>query len=170
MRCKLTHVIIGAFETAPTPVAPVSNVNVPAAANPWQNSAEDVASAFSKPPEYPTLSTQSIWQAKSVTSPTAASGRSTPSAVMSTLPSTWQSPVASPNPIAVKDEWGGFDDDMVPVAAQVQATATSESGKASPVASLGGMSKEEKAAEMTRRREERKARIAQLKEQKKGAA
>jgi len=42
--------------------------------------------------------------------------------------------------------------------------------EASTVKRMAGMSKEEKTAEMARRREERKARIAQLKEQKKGGA
>ncbi|KAF8530473.1 armadillo-type protein [Hysterangium stoloniferum] len=45
-------------------------------------------------------------------------------------------------------------------------TARSQSPKAAVAPSMAGMSKEEKAAEMARRREERKQRIAQLKEQK----
>ncbi|CAK9786513.1 hypothetical protein CC85DRAFT_256266 [Cutaneotrichosporon oleaginosum] len=51
------------------------------------------------------------------------------------------------------------------------ASPVSESSKpATPVPSLAGMSKEEKEKEMARRREERKARIAAMKEQKKGKA
>lgn len=164
-----------AFESAPATSAPddpassvwgvklQSPTHSVASENPWKDaSADDLASAF-KASNYPSLSTRSTLQPKPL-SPTShnASGVSTPSVGISTVPSTWQSPVTSPK---LSDDWGGFGgSDMVAV------DEKGTKGEASPAASMAGMSKEEKAAEMARRREERKARIAQLKEQKKGGA
>jgi hypothetical protein len=165
-----------AFESAPSPstASRISAVTstlqnptpVVAADNPWAESADDLASAFSKPVAYPSLSTQPGVQPKPLSSNShflstrSNTGRSTPSDILSAVPSTWQSPVTSPK---VTDDWGGFvDGDMAPVEDKAKAATLASS------ASLAGLSKEAKAAEMARRREERKARIAQLKEQKKG--
>ncbi|KAG8808634.1 hypothetical protein FRC17_003862 [Serendipita sp. 399] len=113
------------------------------AENPWKDSADDLAAAFSKPATY--ASVQTAYS----TTPLAA-------------PSTAQSPIAAASPKPV-DDWG--ESDMV----AVDSTHKVESSSKSAASSSGaGMSKEEKAAELARRREERKARIAQLKEQKKG--
>jgi hypothetical protein len=165
-----------AFESAPSPsTAPKlsavtstlqSPTPVVTADNPWADSTDDLASAFSKPVAYPSLSTQPVLQPKPLSSNIhflstgGNTGRSTPSDILSAIPSTWQSPVTSPK---VTDDWGEFGEgDMAPVEDKAKVAAS-----ASP-ASLAGLSKEAKAAEMARRREERKARIAQLKEQKKG--
>ncbi|PVF93690.1 hypothetical protein CPB86DRAFT_89786 [Serendipita vermifera] len=138
--------------------------------NPWQDSSEDIAAAFNSTPSYPTLSTEPILQPKALASSTQngassslKSGGSTPSVAMSTIPSTWQSPIATPK----VDDWGTVGEaDMVTVENKPKAVLS----PASSSAGVSGLSKEEKAAEMARRREERKARIAQLKEQKKGGA
>jgi SCY1-like protein 1 len=168
----------GAFESAPAMSAQEdaasavwgiklqSPTHSVASENPWKDaSTDDLASAF-KASNYPSLSTQSTLQPKppSATSQITSnnSAVSTPSVGMSTVPSTWQSPVTSPK---LSDDWGGFGgNDMVAV------DEKSTKGEASAAVSMAGMSKEEKAAEMARRREERKARIAQLKEQRKGGA
>ncbi|KAG9099219.1 hypothetical protein FS749_001786 [Ceratobasidium sp. UAMH 11750] len=68
------------------------------------------------------------------------------------------SPLASPA-IGASDTWGSFEQD---------APATPEVAETPKSMSLAGLSKEEKAAEMARRREERKQKIAQLKAQKQG--
>jgi SCY1-like protein 1 len=134
--------------------------------NPWQDSAEDLAAAFSSTPNYPTLSTEPILHPKVLKSNSVKSGGSTTSAAISNVPSTWQSPVATPK----VDDWGTMGEgDMVAVEEKHMA-ALSPASTGSPAGGLSGLSKEEKAAEMARRREERKARIAQLKEQKKGGA
>ncbi|KAG8812144.1 hypothetical protein FRC17_002172, partial [Serendipita sp. 399] len=113
------------------------------AENPWKDSADDLAAAFSKPATY--ASVQTTYS----TTPLAA-------------PSIAQAPIAAASPKPV-DDWGASD--MV----AVDNTHKVESPSKSAASSSGaGMSKEEKAAELARRREERKARIAQLKEQKKG--
>ncbi|KAB5588327.1 N-terminal kinase-like protein [Ceratobasidium theobromae] len=69
------------------------------------------------------------------------------------------SPLASPA-IKATDTWGSFEQE-VPASPQ-------ETIEPVKNVSLAGLSKEEKAAEMARRREERKQKIAQLKAQKQG--
>ncbi|KAJ1304280.1 hypothetical protein OPQ81_005440 [Rhizoctonia solani] len=69
------------------------------------------------------------------------------------------SPLASPSVKAV-DTWGSFEQDSP--------ANTSEKTEPVKTMSLAGLSKEEKAAEMARRREERKQKIAQMKAQKQG--
>ncbi|KAG9084350.1 hypothetical protein FRC06_004114 [Ceratobasidium sp. 370] len=69
------------------------------------------------------------------------------------------SPLASPA-VGVSDTWGSFEQDA--------SAATPEAAETPKSMSLAGLSKEEKAAEMARRREERKQKIAQLKAQKQG--
>ncbi|KIM19636.1 hypothetical protein M408DRAFT_196263 [Serendipita vermifera MAFF 305830] len=163
-----------AFESAPTGSAPPADTaaaawgaalqspaSITVSENPWQESADDLASAFNAQPTYPSLSTSSTLQPKTTSSRLGSSGKSTPS--MSAVPSTWQSPITSPKVAnADADDWGNV------VAVEDVRSAAASPPPAS--ASMAGMSKEEKAAEMARRREERKARIAQLKEQKKGGA
>ncbi|CAE7145252.1 unnamed protein product [Rhizoctonia solani] len=67
------------------------------------------------------------------------------------------SPLASPA-VNNSDTWGSFEQ-------EAPSTDKTESAKSM---SLAGLSKEEKAAEMARRREERKQKIAQMKAQKQG--
>ncbi|KAG8862198.1 hypothetical protein FRC20_011315 [Serendipita sp. 405] len=139
--------------------------------NPWQLSTDDLAAAFNKPTTYSTLSTQVGGMSQSPNSPTpakqrlgAVSAQSTYSNTVPSTPSTAQSPTMASKST---DDWGGFGaSDMVAV--DTDKVETSKSASASSTGNLAGMTKEEKAAEMARRREERKARIAQLKEQKKG--
>ncbi|KAF8606369.1 hypothetical protein BDV93DRAFT_343881 [Ceratobasidium sp. AG-I] len=69
------------------------------------------------------------------------------------------SPLASPG-ISTSDTWGTFEQDTP--------AATADASEGVKNLSLAGLSKEEKAAEMARRREERKQKIAQLKAQKQG--
>ncbi|QRV93771.1 kinase-like protein [Ceratobasidium sp. AG-Ba] len=69
------------------------------------------------------------------------------------------SPLASPG-VGVSDTWGSFEEDA--------AATTPDAVEPAKNMSLAGLSKEEKAAEMARRREERKQKIAQLKAQKQG--
>ncbi|KAG8765096.1 hypothetical protein FRC12_007683 [Ceratobasidium sp. 428] len=69
------------------------------------------------------------------------------------------SPLASPR-VDASDTWGSFEQDT-PATPQ-------DTAEAPKSMSLAGLSKEEKAAEMARRREERKQKIAQLKAQKQG--
>lgn len=69
------------------------------------------------------------------------------------------SPLASPG-VSTSDTWGTFEQDAP--------AATPDANEGSKNLSLAGLSKEEKAAEMARRREERKQKIAQLKAQKQG--
>ncbi|KAG8744486.1 hypothetical protein FRC10_010051 [Ceratobasidium sp. 414] len=67
------------------------------------------------------------------------------------------SPLSSPA-VGVSNTWGSFEQDAPAAAPEAAETPKSMS--------LAGLSKEEKAAEMARRREERKQKIAQLKAQK----
>ncbi|CUA72943.1 hypothetical protein RSOLAG22IIIB_10416 [Rhizoctonia solani] len=69
------------------------------------------------------------------------------------------SPLASPS-VKNVDTWGSFE--------QEAPAAASEKTEPAKNMSLAGLSKEEKAAEMARRREERKQKIAQMKAQKQG--
>lgn len=83
----------------------------------------------------------------------------TSSSIVSSRPTT---PLLSPQPN--KNEWDdgpGWDDDTERRANDISSSA---------VPSLAGLSKDEKAAELARRKEERKHRIAQLKEQKRNIA
>ncbi|KAG8703096.1 hypothetical protein FRC11_010973, partial [Ceratobasidium sp. 423] len=65
-------------------------------------------------------------------------------------------PLASPS-VKAADTWGSFENE-----------APAERTEPAKNMSLAGLSKEEKAAEMARRREERKQKIAQMKAQKQG--
>ncbi|KDN38591.1 hypothetical protein RSAG8_09378, partial [Rhizoctonia solani AG-8 WAC10335] len=69
------------------------------------------------------------------------------------------SPLACPS-VKNVDTWGSFE--------QEAPAATAEKAELAKSMSLAGLSKEEKAAEMARRREERKQKIAQMKAQKQG--
>ncbi|CAE6535679.1 unnamed protein product [Rhizoctonia solani] len=69
------------------------------------------------------------------------------------------SPLASPS-VKATDTWGSFENEAPDV--------TPEKAEQVKAMSLAGLSKEEKAAEMARRREERKQKIAQMKAQKQG--
>lgn len=99
--------------------------------NPWSNSGEDISSVFSKPATYPSLSTQSTLQPKQPSSLNISTSVSPPA----------------------DDGWAAFGEgEAVDVEKPSPATPA-----ATPSGNLAGMSKEEKAAEMARRREERKA-------------
>ncbi|KZO90737.1 ARM repeat-containing protein [Calocera viscosa TUFC12733] len=69
-------------------------------------------------------------------------------------------PAVAPKLAAVADSWGAFGEE----APSTPSRSSTPASAAPAQASLVGMSKEEKAAELARRREERKQRIAQAKE------
>ncbi|TFK44506.1 hypothetical protein BDQ12DRAFT_673119 [Crucibulum laeve] len=158
-----------AFESAPVVIEPkpisASNGGLPSVLNgsksprqstdidPWNNSSSQPESLHADPwqdtqASFPTLSVQPRKTSSNIrrTQSPASSGRLTP--------------VSSPQPVRTGwDDASSWDDSEMAV---------------SPVPlvipSMAGMSKEEKAAEMIRRKEERKQRIALLKEQKKNSS
>ncbi|KAG9031938.1 hypothetical protein FRB95_002074 [Tulasnella sp. JGI-2019a] len=109
------------------------------------------------PPPKPKITQRSSSPALPVTRAGGMSSPSSKNAVAQRGPSLPQTTAAEDG-----DNWDNPWD-----GAQSSEPANSGSVPTTPVASLAGMSKEDKAAEMARRREERKNRIAQLKEQKK---
>ena len=99
-------------------------------------------------------------------------GTATNQAAKPTASSAKLAPVVSPKPIAkpvvpapapapASDGWDEVEE-------PAQSAPTPPPASSTPTPSLANMNKEEKELEMARRREERKARIAAMKEQKKG--
>ncbi|OCF38137.1 SCY1 protein kinase [Kwoniella heveanensis BCC8398] len=87
-----------------------------------------------------------------------------PAAKSSLIPSSPALPATTAN-----EEWGDVEGGGAGESAK-SSPAKAAAASATATQSLAGMSKEEKDKEMARRREERKARIAAMKEQKKGKA
>ncbi|WVR00194.1 hypothetical protein IAU59_007336 [Kwoniella sp. CBS 9459] len=84
-----------------------------------------------------------------------------------------KSPLRASSPAvsaSAAEEWGDVEGGAGDSAKNSPAKAAANEATAAAAQSLAGMSKEEKDKEMARRREERKARIAAMKEQKKGKA
>ncbi|OSD01310.1 ARM repeat-containing protein [Trametes coccinea BRFM310] len=138
-----------AFETAPAPVAQASGLGF--GSIPMQSSTSSAATA-------------DPWAAPASNNAPSSNEWGSPHATLAPQPSRTSSgprmgistPLASPRPSSI-----------------ARSPTPSDSGKAEPAStshSTAGMSKEEKAAEMARRKEERRQRIAALKEQKKHAA
>jgi SCY1-like protein 1 len=132
------------WTTKSTPVAYVAVRSVSPAPsssdNPWSNSGEDISAAFSKPATYPSLSTQSILQPKPASAVSIIGAKSSFNA-----------------PAPADDGWGAFGEGEAVVVENSTPATPSAAQSPSGGGSMAGMSKEEKAAEMTRRKEERKA-------------
>ncbi|RXW15424.1 hypothetical protein EST38_g10428 [Candolleomyces aberdarensis] len=148
-------------------------------ANPWGtddlidvNADEDDWSAFETAPvstpalQSSTLSTTSKPASFPASRPTPKSPVPQVKVAHASFPGSFDTPISTPSSSRTPEpSWGGNDGDWD---APAQASSLESARKAAGSPSTP-FSKEEKAAEMARRKEERRQRIAMLKEQKKGA-